>query len=319
LSNDSRKPRAIVVGHEGQDGQLLSQLLLSRGYGVIGIGRSGASLLGTSTPVPEIDLTDKNQVLNMLAGTHPDEVYYLAASHVSSEGRHQGDTHAQYAQSHTANQLGILNFLEAIRLGSPSTRFFFASSCLIFGARPPLSPQDENTPVQPDEPYGWAKCIAADMCATYRKRHNVMASVGILYNHESHLRRPGFFSRKVADGVRHALKDPKARITVGNLDAVNDWGHASDFVEAFTRILKLDTPGDFIIATGEGHTVREFLEQAYASQGLDWHNHVDIDGALLARKKSGHIGNPAKLKKLTGWQPTMSFSQMIQSLVDHHD
>jgi GDPmannose 4,6-dehydratase len=309
------KPKAIIVGDQGQDGQYLSRLLLSRGYQVLGIGRSSARRLDSGAQLAGVMLGDKGQVRDVVAGFAPDEVYYLAASQMSSEGAGEVDTYGMQHDSLVVNQLGILNFLEAIRGCGQKTRFFFASSCLIFGARPEITPQDEKTPVKPDETYGWAKCIAGQMCADYRRRHGVKASVGILYNHDSPIRKPGYFSRKVINGVWQAMKDPGAKITVGNISAVNDWGFAGDFAEAFTRIIKVETPDDFIVATGQGHTIEAFLKCAYGAAGLDWRNHVAVDPKLLGRNKTGHIGNPAKLMGATGWKPSVTFEELVGLLV----
>jgi GDPmannose 4,6-dehydratase len=250
-----------------------------------------------------------------IADLRPAEVYYLATGHSSSQAA-GGDLLEEYLASVQVNVLGVLHFLEAIRRHSPTTRLFFASSSLVFGNAPAQVPQDETTPTNPQEAYALAKLLASAVCRDYRRRHSVFASVGILFNHESSLRPLRYLSAKVVRAAVAASRGQPAELVVGDLDSVTDWGYAPDFVDAFTRILALPEPDDFVVATGIGHTVRDFLAAAFSAVGLDWTNYARVEPGLLARPRSGRIGNAAKLHQRTGWQPSLDFAAMVRTLVE---
>jgi len=306
---------AIIVGHKGQDGRLLNSLLQGRGYSVIGIGRSGVETFGPIDSVPPCSLTEPESPATLVRCTQPDEIYYLAAHHGSSESRHR-EPLREWQLLNAVNVDGLLLFLESIRLYAQSCRLFYASSSLIYGSHPAASPQTENTPCAPDEPYGASKAYAADICRDYRQRHGVFASVGILYNHESHLRRRDFLSMKLARGAIAASRGDDAHVAVGSLDATVDWGYAPDFVDAFTRILRVEYPADFVVATGAMHSVRDFADAAYSRVGLDWSRYVREDPSILERQRTGRVGDPTKLHRATGWLPSLSFEGMVHTLVD---
>jgi GDPmannose 4,6-dehydratase len=306
---------AIIVGHKGQDGRLLNSLLQGRGYSVIGIGRSRVETFGPIDSVPPCSLSEPETLATLVRRTQPNEIYYLAAHHGSSESQHRNPLR-EWQSLHAVNVDGLLSFLESIRLYAQSCRLFYASSSLIYGSHPAASPQTEDTPCNPDEPYGASKAYAADICRDYRRHLGVFASVGILYNHESHLRRGDFLSMKLARGAIAASRGDNAHVAVGSLDATVDWGYAPDFVDAFTRILQVDYPTDFVVATGVMHSVRDFADAAYRRVGLDWSRYVREVPSILARRRTGRVGNPAKLRRLTGWLPSLSFEGMVHAIVD---
>lgn len=310
------KRNAIIIGHEGQDGRLLTRLLLQRGYDLLGIGRSTLDHWGAMAYREEFRLDCSNSVCDLVRSLQPQELYYLAAHHASSQARQSEDLHEDYQLSLGVNVTGVLHFLEAIRCHSPQSRFFFASSSLIYGNRPQQSPQDETTQVAPEEPYGLCKALSGQMCRDYRARHRLFASVGILFNHESCLRPSQYLSTKIISAAVAASRGEIKPLVVGSLDAIVDWGYAPDYVDAFTRILALEAPGDFVVASGVAHTVRDFAATAFARVGLDWSKYVLQDPAVLTRSRSGRVGDPSKLRRITGWCPSLTFKEMVALLID---
>lgn len=310
--------RTIVVGHRGQDGTLLGHLLRSRGDVLTGLGRHGAeNLSGQAAPPPQATLDDARSIEALVRHVNPTQVYYIAAHHRSSEkaGR-PANVGADIGAGMLVNVQGPIHFLDAIRRVAPACRFFYASTSVIFGQRSPEETQDETTQITPFCEYGLLKATGQLACQRYRREHGLFASVGILYNHESSLRTNTFLSRKVIDAairIREGGRDP---LVIGSLDARTDWGYAPDFVDAFRRILDAPKPDDFIVATGVSHSVRDFVRIAFGRLGLDWEAHVRENPALLDRAPSCRIGNPAKLKAVTGWSPSVNFEQMINTIVD---
>ena len=210
---------------------------------------------------------------------------------------------------------GLLHFLQAIKERSSQCRLFYAASSLIFGDAPGEA-QDEQTPLNPTCVYGITKATGVQCCRLFRATHGVFSSVGILYNHESALRRETFVSQKIVQGAWRIQRGQETKLVLGDLSAEVDWGYAPDFTEAMTKILALDAPDDFVIATGELHSIREFVTIAFGCLGLDWRKHVEEDPALLGRKRSTRRGNPAKLQALCGWRPSVSFEEMIHLLIE---
>ena len=306
---------AIVVGHRGQDGRLLCDLLLRREYSVVGIGRDVVEAFPSPVFGGACSLHDSHAVEDLVDRVRPSEIYYLAAHHRSSEACCPAPAD-DWRSSYAVNAAGVLHFLEAIRKRADSCRFFYASSSLIYGEEPLETPQTERTPPSPSDPYGATKLLGGAMCRHYRKQHGVFASVGILYNHESELRRSDFLSKKVALAALAARRGESATLTVGNLDAAVDWGYAPDFVDAFTRILALSEPDDFVVATGTLHTVRDFADAAFRHVGLDWRDYVHQDASVLSRSMTARLGDPSKLRALTGWQPTLPFERMVPTILD---
>ena len=209
---------------------------------------------------------------------------------------------------------GLRNVLEAMKCYRPRARLFYAASSHVFGTSGGEW-QDERTPFAPKSAYGISKVAGIECCQTYRQRDGLFAATGILFNHESALRKPSFLSQKIVRGALRARRDPAYRITLGDLDAATDWGYAPDYVEAMWRILQLPEASDFVVASGEVHTVREFARAAFGTLGLDWQQHVQTDASLLNRTSVALRGNSTKLRAATGWSPSVSFAELVARLV----
>ena len=296
---------AIITGSNGQDGSYLTAHLTQLGYRIIGIDR-GPSML---------DLTDTAAVFDLVRTTAPNEVYHLAAHHHSAQ-ESQADELSTYRQSHDVHVIATANLLEGLRRFQPVGRLFYAASCHLFGATP-TTVQDETTPFLTDHSlYAITKRAGVDLCRYYRHQHHLFAAVGILYNHESPRRGAQFVSQKIAQAAAAIARGGQQRLALGNLDAAIDWGFAGDYVTAMRQILQLTTPDDFIISSGETHTVRDFVVEAFACVGLDWQAHVVVDpGLLRTPRQIPLVGNHAKLSRLTGWQPTTSFRDLVREMV----
>ncbi len=292
---------AIIVGSEGQDGRLLFDRLERDGYSVLGIGR------GKTSPV---DILDRDGVRALVSSFRPDEVYYLAAHHGSSQDLGAEESLDLLQASHEVHVAGLLHFLEALRRDRPSASLFYAASSRIFG-HPETETQDETTPLDPRCAYGITKACGTLCCRLYRRLHSLRASVGILYNHESPARLAGFVSRKIVDGAVAIQRGNRTPLVVADLGARVDWGFAPDFVEAMVRIAAREEPGDFVVATGVARSVREFVEVAFGLAGLDWRKHVVEDPSLVARPSPTLVGNARKLRTMTGWAPSVSFEEMV--------
>ncbi|MGN9843389.1 GDP-mannose 4,6-dehydratase [Nonomuraea sp. H19] len=293
--------RSVVIGAGGQDGTLLCKLLAARGDDVTPVGRQGP------------DITSPEEVTDLVRKARPDEIYLLAAVQHSSQGV-PGDPAGLARRSYEVNALPVVFFAEAIRRQSPHTRLFYAASSHVFGE--PTQPiQDESTPLRPTSVYGITKAAGLLHCRAYRES-GLFISAGILYNHESPLRRPGFVTRKIVQAAARIQREGDGQVTLGRLSAVVDWGYAPDYVAAMAEILAASEPGDFIVASGQGHTVAQFAQTAFALAGLDWSRHVREDPSVLTRGGTTLIGNPAKLRQVTGWRPTVDFTGMIRKLLD---
>lgn len=291
----------VVVGARGQDGRLLCSLLTARGDRVVEVSRTSG-----------VDIRRAEDVARLVASTLPDEVYLLAAHQHSSEA--SVEDAAQLAKdSLEVNTLPVVHFLAAITTCAPNARLFYASSSHVFGT-PDQAVQDESTPLQPTTSYGISKAAGMHYCRAYRTA-GLFASVGILYNHESHLRAEPFLSRRIVTAVARAVRGEAGSLVVGRLAAGADWGYAPDYVDAMTQVLALDEPDDFVIATGELHTVEEFVAIAFELAGLDWRAHVREDPSLLRRPDVPRIGAATRLRQRTGWQPSVDFRGMIRELL----
>jgi len=306
--------RAIIVGADGQDGRILFDRLRNEGCAVLGIARTSVRSTEPSAPV-SIDITNRDRVQATVAEWQPDEVYYLAAFHHSSQDSVGGDTGALFEKSHAVHVRGLLNFLDAIKEARSATRLFYAASSLVFG-KAGADVQDERTPMNPNCIYGITKASGIHCCRFYRTACGIHASTGILYNHESAYRKENFVSQKIIRGAREIAAGKRDRLTLGDLSAKIDWGYAPDFVDAMVRILSLPEPDDFIVATGQAHTVLEFVEIAFGRLGLDWKAHVVEDRSLLQRKRSVLIGDASKLRAATGWKPSVTFEGIVERLLE---
>jgi len=317
---------ALITGITGQDGAYLAELLLRKGYVVHGLKRR-SSLFNTARidhlyedpHVPERslilhygDMTDSMSVLRVVEESRPDEIYNLAAqSHVAVSFEEP-----EYTAN--ADGLGALRLLEAIRiLGlGKRTRFYQASTSELFGLVRE-TPQSEATPFYPRSPYGVAKLYAHWITVNYRESYGLHASNGILFNHESPRRGETFVTRKITRAVAHIRAGLQDKLFLGNLDAKRDWGFAKEYVEAMWLMLQQEKPDDYVIATGETHSVREFLEIAFACGGLDWKKHVEIDPRYFRPAEVDLlIGDPAKARKKLGWAPKTKFEELARLMVD---
>jgi GDPmannose 4,6-dehydratase len=309
--------RAVITGIGGQDGSYLAELLLAKGYGVVGLVRPGAeryenlAAIEDEIELQEADLLHQTSLAQALRAADPDEVYNLAApSFVPASWERPVET-AEFAA------VGATSLLEAIRLVKPDLRFYQASSSEIFG-EPREVPQTEQTPLAPVTPYGVAKAYAHFSARSYRQRYGLFACSGILYNHESARRPLEFLPRKVAHGAAAISLGLQEELVLGDLDARRDWGYAADYVDAMWRMLQQDEPDDYVVASGESHSVRELVECAFTYVGLDWERHVRVDPALQRGAAELHrlVGDPAKARAQLGWQPEVDFTQLVHLLVD---
>ncbi|MBF0296022.1 MAG: GDP-mannose 4,6-dehydratase [Magnetococcales bacterium] len=298
--------RALVVGCKGQDGSYLMEQLRASGVEAHGVARDGWHRAdGTLAPVPVIG--------ELLAVLQPERIFHLAAFHHSSEDVLLNDA-AILRASIDVHLLGLLDYLEAM---PRECRLFYAASSHVFGI-PRHSPQDETTPMEPVCPYGITKAAGVQLCRLYRERHQRFCSAGFLYNHESPRRRGHFLSRKVAQAAVAIARGEARELVLGNLDAWVDWGYAPEYVDAMIRILNLDQPGDFVIASGVLSSVRDFVAAVFAQVGLDWRDHVRLDPAVLTKPARGGrlVGDAARLRRLTGWHPVTDLTRLAALLVE---
>jgi GDPmannose 4,6-dehydratase len=316
-------PVALITGVAGQDGSHLAELLLQKGYEVHGLVRRSSSITtgrldhlyqDPHEPEPSLvlhygDLGDGSALCRLLTEVRPDEVYNLAAQ-----------SHVQVSfelPEYTAEVTGVgtLRLLDAIRTSKLQTRFYQASSSEMFGSAPP--PQSESTPFRPRSPYGCSKVFAFHATVNYREAYGLFAANGILFNHEGPRRGETFVTRKISRAAAAIAAGLQETVYLGNLDAKRDWGFAGDYVEAMWRMLQQDEPDDFVIATGEAHSVREFCEVAFAHVGLDWRQHVEVDPRYERPAEVDFLlGDATKARTELGWQPTVSFEELVRMMVD---
>jgi GDPmannose 4,6-dehydratase len=310
-------PRALITGVTGQDGSYLAEFLLTRGYEVVGVVRRTSHhsyeriehLLDHIRILPA-DLLDQHSLTMVIKETQPDEVYNLAAqSYVPTSW-------SQPVLTGEFTALGVTRILEAIRLACPGARFYQASSSEMFG-RAVDTPQRETTPFYPRSPYGVAKCYGHWITVNYRESYGIYAVSGILFNHESPRRGIEFVTRKVTDGVARIKLGLATELRLGNLEARRDWGYAGDYVDAMWRMLQGPTPSDYVIGTGQTHTVRELVEIAFAHVGLDWRPHVRIDERFMRPAEVDILlADPSKARRELGWSPTIDFRGLVTMMVD---
>jgi GDPmannose 4,6-dehydratase len=295
--------RALIIGAEGQDGRLLGDLLKSRGYVLAEIGRGRTCLKGDE--VTAVDVLNPSSITDFIRAFGPNELYYLAALHQSSEEERESNTARLLQASMLVHFDGWVNCLQAVCDWSRQTRCFYAAS----------TPQTEETSMRPVCAYGISKAAGVNCCRAYRKEHGVFAAAGILYNHESWLRSPRFVSQKIVRAAQRYKAGMQKTLVLGDLAASTDWGYAPDYVEAMTRILALSDPDDFIIATGIPHTTAEFVAAAFEPNGTDWRTCVQEDVSILSKPSRNLLGDSTKLRNCTGWRPSVSFEQMVKILL----
>ncbi|HWW88855.1 MAG TPA: GDP-mannose 4,6-dehydratase [Vicinamibacterales bacterium] len=309
--------RAVITGITGQDGSYLAELLLEKGYEVVGSVRRASApnywriqhLLDRLTIRPA-DLLDQLSIIRLVDEVRPHEFYNLAAMSFVPASWDQPMLTGEF------NAQGVTRVLEAIRQVDPSIRIYQASSSEMFGKVREI-PQTELTPFYPRSPYGVSKVFAHYITVNYRESYSLFAVSGMLFNHESPRRGLEFVTRKVTDGVARIKLGQADTLSLGNLDAHRDWGFAGDYVRAMWMMLQQDQADDYVIATGESHSVRDLVEVAFARVGLDWKKYVRTDPKMLRPAEVEHlIGNSTKARQQLGWQPTVDFTGLIQMMVD---
>ena len=310
-------PKALITGITGQDGSYLAELLLEKGYEVHGLVRRSSSF--NTWRIDHVrdhlvlhygDLVDQNSLVRTIESIEPDEVYNLAAqSHVKVSFEMP-----EYTTDVTA--MGVLRLLDAVRELGSKARVYQAGSSEMFGLVQE-TPQTEKTPFHPRSPYGVAKVFGHWMTINYREGYGLHASNGILFNHESPRRGENFVTRKITMGLAAIKKGQSKELRLGNLDAKRDWGYAKDYVEAMWLILQQAKPDDYVVATGETYSVRDFLTEAFGYVGLDWQQYVKVDPKYFRPAEVDFLlGDPAKAKAQLGWKPKVSFRDLVRLMVD---
>lgn len=309
--------RALITGITGQDGSYLAEFLLERGYDVHGMVRRSSeekferiNHLRTRLTLHQGDLLDQYSMASLLSKIEPHEVYNLAAQSFVPTSWNQPVLTGEFTA------LGVTKMLEAIRHACPKARFYQASSSEMFG-KVREEPQTEATPFYPRSPYGVAKVYGHFITVNYRESFGLYAVSGILFNHESPRRGLEFVTRKVTHGAASIKLGLSNELALGNLDAKRDWGFAGDYVDAMWRMLQQDEPQDYVVASGETHTVQELVEIAFARTGLDWKKYVRIDPAFVRPAEVDLlIGDPEKARRELGWSPKVGFRQLVEMMVD---
>lgn len=311
-------PSALITGVTGQDGSYLAELLLDKGYEVYGLIRRASTFndsrikhLLDRMEIVDADLLDQLSLIQALRRSHASEVYNLAAMSFVGTSFQQPVATGEYTA------LSVARMLEAIRLADPSIRFYQASTSEMFG-KVQAVPQSENTPFYPRSPYGVAKLYGHWMTINFRESYDMYACSGILFNHESPRRGVEFVTRKISLAVARISLGLQKKVTLGNLDAERDWGFAGDYVEAMWLMLQQNQPEDYVIATGETHSVRAFVKAAFAVVGIsDWENYVETDPQFLRPAEVDQlIGDASKAKRQLGWSPHVSFEELVKMMVE---
>ncbi len=309
--------KALITGITGQDGAYLAEFLLDKGYEVHGMVRRASTEnferidhLRDRITLHQADLLDQLSIVNIIGEVRPREVFNLAAQSFVPTSWLQPLLTGEFTA------LGVTRVLEAIRLIDPEIRFYQASSSEMFG-KVQEEPQNEQTPFWPRSPYGVAKVYGHWITVNYRESYGIFACSGILFNHESPLRGKEFVTRKITDAVARIKLGVQRELKLGNLDAMRDWGFAGDYIKAMWLMLQQDKPDDYVVATGEKHSVREFVELAFSRADLDWHDFVQTDPALFRPAEVSTLrGDPAKAKEVLGWQPEVDFAELVRMMVD---
>ncbi|AGB50150.1 GDP-mannose 4,6-dehydratase [Methanomethylovorans hollandica DSM 15978] len=308
---------ALITGITGQDGSYLAELLYNKGYNVYGLVRrlstpntSRIDHIFNNIELLQGDLTDQSSLSEAMRISQPDEVYNLAAQSFV------GTSWNQPVHTGDVTGLGVVRVLEAVRHVAPDAKVYQASSSEMFG-KVQENPQTENTKFYPRSPYGVAKVYAYWTCVNYRESYGMHVSNGILFNHESPRRGIEFVTRKITDSVARIYHGLQSELRLGNLDAKRDWGYAGDYVDAMWRMLQQDEPGDYVIATGETHSVEEFVQEAFSIAGLDWKEYVVIDPKFVRPAEVQLLlGDPSKAKNELGWEPKVHFKELVKMMVE---
>lgn len=309
--------KALIIGITGQDGSYLAELLLEKGYRVHGLVRRASSF--NTTRIDHVldrivlhygDLVDSSSLHAILRASEPDEIYNLGAqSHVLVSFETP-----EYTTD--VNAVGVVRLLEALRVSGLKSRYYQASTSELYGKVEEV-PQTERTRFHPRSPYGCAKAYAFYVTQNYREAYGMFCCNGVLFNHESPRRGENFVTRKITRAVGRILVGRQRKVGLGNLEAQRDWGYAPDFVEAMWRMLQQDTPDDFVVATGKSHTVRQFLERAFARVGLDWRDYVDTSARQIRPAEVDLLlGDASKARRILGWEPVVTFDALVDLMVD---
>ena len=309
--------KVLITGITGQDGAYLAEFLLQKGYEVHGMVRRASTenferigRLHQRITLHQADLLDQLSIISIIQDIRPHEVYNFAA---------QSFVPISWSQPLLTGEftgLGVTRMLEAVRLVDRSIRFYQASSSEMFG-KVRQEPQNEETSFWPRSPYGVAKVYGHWITVNYRESYDIFACSGILFNHESPLRGKEFVTRKISDSVARIKLGLQDKLTLGNLDAMRDWGFAGDYIEACWLMLQQDQPDDYVVATGQKHSVRELVELAFGRVGLDWRDHVVSDPELFRPAEINTLcGDASKARRLLGWKPKVSFAELIHMMVD---
>lgn len=315
-------PRALITGVTGQDGSYLAEFLLERGYEVHGLLRRSSNFntgriehLYHDPHDPEArlqlhfgDMTDSARLMAVIQAVEPDEIYNLAAqSHVAVSFQ-------EPSHSIEVDGLGVMHLLEAVRLSGCTAKVYQAGTSEMFGSTPP--PQSESTPFHPRSPYAAAKVLGYHMIVNYREAYGMFATCGILFNHESERRGPTFVTRKITRAIASIVAGESDVLYLGNMDSLRDWGHAADYVEAMWAMLQQPTAEDYVIGTGESHSVREFCELAFQHVGLDWRKYVRTDERYLRPTEVDSLcADPSKANAQLGWKPRVTFPELVERMV----
>ena len=309
--------KALITGITGQDGAYLAELLLEKGYEVHGMVRRSSTEtferinhLRDKITLHQADLLDQLSIVNLIQTVRPREVYNLAAQSFVPTSWLQPLLTGEFTA------LGVTRVLEAVRLVDPEIRFYQASSSEMFGAVKE-EPQNEHTPFWPRSPYGVAKVYGHWITVNYRESYGIFACSGILFNHESPRRGKEFVTRKITDAVARIKLGVQEKLRLGNLGAKRDWGFAGDYVRAMWLMLQQDQPDDYVVATGEQHSVRELVELAFACVDLDWEKYVEVDEKMMRPAEVYTLcGDASKARAQLGWEPTVTFAELVRMMVD---
>lgn len=311
--------RALITGITGQDGTYLAELLLSKGYQVFGTVRNSGTPnldrlneigIADQLELVSLDILNIKQITRLLEKVQPDEIYNLAAQ--SSVAR----SFEQPVDTGDCTGMGTARLLEATRTVNPGIKFYQASSSEMFG-KVKSTPQNENTPFYPCSPYAIAKLYAHFMTVNYRESYGMFCCAGILFNHESPLRGLEYVTRKITSTVAKIKLGQARELRMGNLDVRRDWGYAPEYVEAMWLMMQQEQPGDYIVATGQDYSVREFVEEAFNYAGLNWHDYVVIDQAFYRPAEVNVVvGDPAKAREVLNWEHRTSFKEIVHNMVE---
>lgn len=310
--------RALITGITGQDGSYLAEFLLEKGYKVFGITRRTSTInferiagIVDKITLLQGDLLDQNSLAQAIKDSDPDEIYNLAAQSFVPTSWNQPVLTGEFTG------LGVTRMLEAIRMVKPEAKFYQASSSEMFG-QVKESPQNENTPFYPRSPYGVAKVYGHWITVNYRESYGLYAVSGILFNHESPRRGLEFVTRKISNAVARIFYKKQNKLFIGNLNAKRDWGFAGDYVKAMWLMLQLKKPTDFVIATGESHSVKEFIEEAFKVVGIkNWQKYVEVNKRYLRPAEVEHlVGDATKARRILGWRPTVDFKSLVKMMVE---